>query len=124
MLQSTGHGIIYNFDSLGSKEIIRAGCKGKGEHLIQSFLDELTEMEQNDSMWELTSEFISSSEDYYCKLTIRDAIALAENAFKAAAEREISIGDGLEIIIMRNKDDSRCKNKVCIERIILPLPQH
>ncbi len=81
-------------------------------------------MEQNDAMWELTSEVISSSEDYYCKLTIHDAIALAENAFKAAAEREISIGDGLEIIILRNKNDAGCKNKVCIERIILPLPQH
>jgi 20S proteasome alpha/beta subunit len=123
-----------------SSERVAAVCAGKGEHLIQPILDEITHMEEDNSLWELSSEgenaFFScgtasfkQARAIYDKIhgdasgnqlidmsgetndaqILRHCVDLSEKeacdvvmrAFHAAAEREISIGDGVEIWIVR-----------------------
>ena len=116
---------MYHYDSIGSKERIKATCTGKGQLLIQSFLDEMTAAEKRADLWNFSfnnSEFSSPlSEDTYCKLNKDEAISLVIQAFKAAGERDITVGDGLEIIIASKDSD---KHHICIERQFKLLPTH
>lgn len=131
-------------------ERVAAVCSGKGEHLIQPLLDEITNMEQDDALWELSSDgenaFVpttrasppvpASIENHeynggvcestdandtdigvggegrdvavkrgHCTdLSCEKACQVVRRAFRAAAEREITVGDGLEIwVLKRNK---------------------
>jgi hypothetical protein len=145
---------------VGSFERVRAVCAGKGEKLIQPILDEITDMERDDGLWEISATGDSfepspqqqerrlndrqlnpnpnpnpRSDDeglgfnsindgdvlpkttavgmlsettnrggYAVDMPVEEACALVVRAFRSAAEREISVGDGLELWIMRKKD--------------------
>lgn len=142
-MDSEGIGAVYRYDAVGSFERVRTACAGKGEKLIQPFLDEIGNLDADDSLWEeFNSEndkasrttfdplfaanilqgastvanaypleiddgldniakckskpYLDISEDDACKLVVR--------SFLAASEREISVGDGLEIWIQRYAD--------------------
>jgi 20S proteasome alpha/beta subunit len=139
---NTGRGAVYRYDAVGSSERVAAVCCGKGEHLIQPLLDEVTGMEEDLSLWELAPDgenaFLSqslhatpdssdqhSSTDHgganedtsnissrkgptvaiartgpYVNLALKEACDLVIRAFRAAAEREITIGDGLELWVV------------------------
>ena len=88
-------------------------CVGKGEALITPFLDKLSDFESDASLWRVASSatvFESQSALPICvNISCADAIDITVNAFRAAAEREISIGDGIEICIIR-KLDEQCVN--------------
>jgi 20S proteasome subunit beta 6 len=117
-------GALYHYDAVGSKERVRATCAGKGEQLMQAFLDELTDMERDDGLWNFSSDGseFTSSIDVITSLSREDAISVAIKAFKAAAEREISIGDGVHIVVISkvsNEDE-----EFSIESQIVPLPAH
>ena len=153
-------------------------CCGKGEHLIQPILDELTGMEEDPSLWEQALDgenaFISTSmlsrplhklaaietgveELATSSLNIADtnlhqnqqqqdgrglcvdisaeqATGVVLRAFKAAAEREISVGDGIEVWVLRKSNrmsellggDLKAKRneEYEIKKTFHPLPQH
>lgn len=48
---STGRGVLYKYDALGSVERIKAACAGKGESMMQPLLDSLSGMNEDDGMW-------------------------------------------------------------------------
>lgn len=137
-IYTLGSGSVHRYDAVGSMERVAAVCTGKAEHLIQPLLDEVTNMEQDDSLWELSADgenaFISStrtasarstpksngsndaigSGDSICMvhkcghcctdLSCAQACEVVRRAFCAAAEREITVGDGLDIwVLKRNK---------------------
>lgn len=96
-------GSVYRFDSVGSFERVCATCAGKGEQLIQPMLDEATQMEQSSELWALDPEgdaFDRGAPGLYSHLSLDAACELIVKAFTAAAEREITIGDGVDIIIV------------------------
>jgi 20S proteasome alpha/beta subunit len=139
---NTGRGAVYRYDAVGSSERVAAVCCGKGEHLIQPLLDEVTGMEEDLSLWELapdgenaflsrslhaevgTSDQHSGRENGganhdtsnldslkrrpvsitktgpYVNLALKEACDLVVRAFRAASEREITIGDGLELWVV------------------------
>jgi 20S proteasome alpha/beta subunit len=143
-----GRGAVYRYDAVGSSERVAAVCCGKGEHLIQPLLDEVTGMEEDLSLWELAPDgenaFLSTSlhaeagtsdqhsvtdngdpnEDTsninilrgptvaiakagpYVHLALKEACDLVVRAFRAAAEREITIGDGLEMWVVTKADQA------------------
>lgn len=98
-LDKQGHGCTYRFDAVGSFERAKCICLGTGEKLMQPFLDDLTNMDQDNSLWikKLSSDAFESLEECYVDLTEEQAIDVVVKAFNAASERDIKIGDGIHI---------------------------
>jgi 20S proteasome subunit beta 6 len=118
----SGHGALYHYDAIGSKERVSASCTGKGDKMIQPLLDELSGMEEDGSLWELShegTEFLSKK-DPFIDINVGDATALVIRTFKAAAEREISVGDGVQLWILKRKAD----HEYTIEKSFYSLPMH
>ena len=130
---NTSCGALYRYDAIGSFERVRAMCAGKGEQMIQPLLDSLTNMDEDSSLWELSpggDEFVSvaaattgSSSSPYCVpgLSADAACDLVVRAFRSAAQREITIGDGLEVWIVRRCADGGAR-RAEVERRCFPLP--
>ena len=135
-------GSVYRFDSVGSFERVCATCAGKGEQLIQPVLDEAVQQSLNSAnapeasdLWKLTSAgdaFVDAVEGNavstfrpYLNLNIDEACALVVKAFQAAAEREITIGDGVEIfIVSANSTDGDNRRNARMARRFAFLPRH
>ena len=130
-LDNTGSGSIYKYDAVGSWERVRAGCVGKGEKLIQPMLDELSEVDDDLALWQLplsyqpetkkvgTQTAAGTSINYIRNLTKEKACSIIRSFFQAAAEREISIGDGLDIWIIeypRIEDTSANQDDVSVHK--------
>tara|TARA_B110000090_G_scaffold94825_1_gene106953 strand:- start:163 stop:1161 length:999 start_codon:yes stop_codon:yes gene_type:complete len=119
-LDSEGKGAIYRFDAIGSFERVSGLCMGKGEQLIQPMIDEVMMRNKNnshsegkDALWSFSVEedtFISP-ESQCSTITKEEAIDLIVKAFKAASEREISVGDGIYIWVL----DRNGKSSVSLE---------
>ena len=158
----TGTGAVYRYDAVGSNERVAAVCSGKGEHLIQPMLDEITNMEEDLSLWELSKDgenaFVpstlsnddnnnnnnnnklhSTTISRYCtELSSDEACSLILRAYRSAAEREITVGDGVDIWILRQRSGtgsiksdalltqkpSYDSNEYIIEKQFYSLPQH
>jgi 20S proteasome alpha/beta subunit len=121
--------LLYRFDAVGSFEQVVATCAGKGEKMIQPMIDEITKMDKNEELWLFNEEEEQESDGERNKLkrpqlafplAEEEAIQFIEKAFKAAAEREISIGDGVEILSMRRESDGSITQR----RVFFSLPSH
>ncbi len=100
-LAEDGKGAVYKYDAVGSYDRVMAACLGKGEKMIQPLLDEITCLEEDDDLWLLSAnEDAFTSPSKVITLNSEEAVQLVLRAFRAAAEREISIGDGLDIWII------------------------
>jgi len=99
-------GALYRYDAVGSYERVTALCAGKGEQLITPMLDDITGMDQDEQLWKYSPDedaFVSPK--LYCvSLSVDEACDVLINAFRAAAEREITIGDGIEMWVMEKTD--------------------
>jgi 20S proteasome alpha/beta subunit len=123
---SIGTGAIYRYDAVGSFERVRAACVGKGEKLIQPLLDELSQMDADLALWKdlnhvpkqlgdeehsnsaLLTSSVTTVSVKYIDISVEAACDLVLKGFMAAAEREISVGDGVEIVILyKNENDIR-----------------
>jgi 20S proteasome subunit beta 6 len=117
-LDDKGNGALYRYDALGSFERVRAVCAGKGERLIQPILDEITGMEEDEALFvfpgsllpDSTATTFTTTVDSGTsgnirgkELDVEEACDVIVTAFKAAAEREISIGDGIDVCIIRGE---------------------
>ena len=114
-LDELGTGAIYRYDAVGSFERVKTACVGKGEKLIQPMLDDLSKDEKDDlQLWDLPSSPITESSNgqltldsvlkntnnYIQSLDTESAVTFIQKVFRAAAEREISIGDGIDVWIL------------------------
>lgn len=98
---------MFAYDPLGSYEQTPIYCVGKGAEMIQPMLDEAIDQSVFDGMWVLNGGEFSSSEPPCVHLTKQEALSLVSRCFKAAAERETSIGDGIDIVVLeRNPEDA------------------
>ena len=52
-LDAEGRGAVYKYDAIGSCERVTATCSGKAEHLIQPLLDDISNLEGDDALWEV-----------------------------------------------------------------------
>lgn len=78
-------------------------CAGNGEHLIQPFLDRLAERaEEDEEVWAVDEEDSFSANTRCCvDCSLDDAVDLVVSSFRAAAERDVTLGDGLHLWIIR-----------------------
>lgn len=132
-IDKLGSGALFKYDALGSYERVIATVSGKGEELIQPILDRVTQMEESKELWSFQS-ILGESEDSgdlkrFVDLSIEDAIELVKEAFHAAAEREISIGDGVEIVVIERESEIKGNDvdlsvKMRKRSLFYQLPRH
>ena len=122
-LDINGNGACYKYDAVGSFEKVKATCSGAGESMIQPSLDELTDLERDDSLWNFipsedtfdspSPKYINSHNDYdsdsdilsnkdivHMNVSVNDALMLLKECYHAACEREITVGDSLEVLVL------------------------
>lgn len=113
-----GRGAIYRYDAIGSFERVSSVCVGNGEALLQPMLDDALEgkgassrsgqEEKAPQLWILSDdgEHFSAPQSgmkedgLTVSMSQEMAVDLIIEVFKAAAEREISIGDGVDLWIL------------------------
>jgi 20S proteasome subunit beta 6 len=127
-LSFTGCGQLYKFDALGSMEQLSYTCAGAGEKILQSLLDctvgdprrvngsgvergkSISRPSDGDTthkLWRYDREsnsFLSPEERHrtcFVNITASEACAIVADAFAAAAERDITIGDSVNIHLLR-----------------------
>ena len=86
-LDASGRGVAYGFDPLGSFEGVPVACAGSARGLVQPVLDAMVEQRDDG----LVLRALSADE------AVRQVVA----AFRAAAERDITVGDECEIRVWR-----------------------
>ncbi|KAM3574505.1 hypothetical protein VYU27_003514 [Nannochloropsis oceanica] len=104
-LDDKGRGAIYSYDVIGSFNRVAAACCGRGQELMQPVLDQFTTEDRNQSV-----------RQGCVPLSCEEALRVMKDAFLSGAEREISIGDGVEIVVLRKGHRPRVEK--------LKLPQH
>lgn len=108
-IDERGEGRLFRYDCVGSFEEVVALCAGKAEHLIQPIIDEIC------SRAALTSDSVTwviDSSDSFIETDLRrieesaeEAVELVRKAFRVASEREITLGDGMNMWILRKEAD-------------------
>lgn len=123
-----GQGALFKYDALGSYERVTATVSGKGEELIQPILDRVSKMEENKELWQFENYDETEEIDppRFVDTSIDSAIELVKSAFEAAAEREISVGDGIQIVIIESDISSGVESKVSprTRTLSFQLPKH
>jgi 20S proteasome subunit beta 6 len=101
-LDRVGRGVLFRYDAVGSFERVRAVCAGKGEQLMQPALDRLTNMEEDAAPWRVTDidDVFESTGEKVVDLSVDEACAAVLEAYRSAAEREITVGDGVEMMVV------------------------
>lgn len=98
-LTDKGDGAVYSFDPLGSYDREPSRAAGHAAELLVPFLDNQVSFEnQLDPATGKSRERVA--------LDLQTAIDLVKDAFAGAAERQIKVGDTLEIVIL-TKDGVR-----------------
>ncbi|KAI1722997.1 proteasome subunit domain-containing protein [Ditylenchus destructor] len=86
-LDEFGKGAVFSYDPIGCIERLPYACSGSAEPLLQPFLD--------NQVGHMTLSETAEKP----KLTIERAISLVKDAFRFVAEREITTGDGLYLVV-------------------------
>jgi 20S proteasome subunit beta 6 len=89
-LDSDGKGAVYTYDAVGSFERVKYACQGSGQKIIIPYLDNIVGFR---SRMDTTTE----------PLNAERAENIAKDAFIAAAERQIYVGDSIVIYTITAK---------------------
>ena len=102
-IDGDGHGAVYKFDAIGSFERVAAACSGKGMEMIQPILDDLVDASCDNELWTLSPGSSSFSDRHvnFIRATLDDTVQIIIKAFVSAGEREITVGDGINLVIIR-----------------------
>lgn len=97
--------------------------------MIQPLLDEISRVEEDNNLWEFCENVSQDTVGGYLNITEDAACKLALDVFKAAAERHITIGDSVEILIVKRdrsseKEDFNSRSIPKIRRFVVPLSRH
>lgn len=132
-LDNDGYGALYQYDAVGSFERVKCLCVGNGQQLLQPLLDDLGKhvnsnindqkekegvSDEHPPLWSISvdgSTFIAHDHlkmenldsvlpsSVCVDITEEEAVSFVKEVFEAAAEREITIGDGLVIWVIRRE---------------------
>lgn len=98
----SGTGAVYGYDAVGSFERVKVACAGGGLSIIQPVLDRL----------DAAAAGGEGTGQHAVAVAQEEALSLVRKAFIAAAERDISLGDEVEIVVVTGSGHRR-------ERIML-----
>jgi 20S proteasome subunit beta 6 len=102
-IDNDGHGAIYKFDAIGSFERVAAACSGKGMEMIQPILDDLVDSTIDNGLWTLSpgSSSFNENQSGFVRTALNETLQTVIRAFVSAGEREITVGDGVSVVIIR-----------------------
>lgn len=133
-MDDDGYGALYQYDAVGSFERVKCLCVGNGQQLLQPLLDDLgknansegkakekeSEGDEEPPLWSISvdgSTFIAHDHlnmenlnsvlpsSVCVDIGEEEAVSFVKEVFKAAAEREVTIGDGLVIWVIRKEGE-------------------
>jgi len=81
-----GAGMVYGYDAIGSYDSVKVVAQGAGQRYIIPLLDNLIDRKNR------------LDKDY--TLTLPDAVDVVKEAFITAGERDIYVGDAVEIFVI------------------------
>lgn len=90
---------------MGSYNRVAAACCGRGQELMQPVLDQFTAE---------TAPVEGGGGGVPLSLSCEEAVRVVKEAFLSGAEREISIGDEVEVVLLRRG------RPPAVERLALP----
>lgn len=88
-LDDEGRGAVYHYDPVGSFERLTYSCGGSSAALIQPFLDNRVGLHN-----------INGVEPGSIDLTLEEAIRVVKDVFVSAGERDIYVGDAVDLRII------------------------
>eukprot|EP00904_Undaria_pinnatifida_P001340 jgi/Undpi1/11206/HiC_scaffold_30.g13504.m1 len=91
-LDDEGTGAVYGYDAVGSFERVRVACAGGGQSIMQPVLDRLDA--------EAGQGAGGNGELPIVAVELEVALSLVRRAFVAAGERNIRLGDRVEILVL------------------------
>lgn len=95
---------MYGYDAVGSFERVRVACAGGGLSIMQPVLDRLDAAEDAESR---PGGGIGGAEQPVVGVGLEEALALVRRAFVAGGERDISLGDEVEIVVLTREGRAR-----------------
>lgn len=96
----SGEASMYHFDAIGSREEVSRVCLGRSQKLIEPILDSKLFTKIKSLSISSTKEI--KDQDVASKFPLNYTLNCIFNSFKSASEREIAIGDNLNIIVLKN----------------------
>lgn len=90
---------MYGYDAVGSFERVRVACAGGGQSIMQPVLDRLDA--------EAGKGAGGSGEMPIVAVELEEALSLVRRAFVAAGERNIRLGDRVEIVVLTREGQRR-----------------
>ncbi|CAN0090614.1 unnamed protein product [Ectocarpus fasciculatus] len=103
-LDEEGIGAVYGYDAVGSFERVRVACAGGGLSLMQPVLDRLDAAEAASGAG---GGGRAGRQRPVVAVGLEEALALVRRAFVAGGERDISLGDEVEIVVVTRKGHRR-----------------
>lgn len=103
-LNVSGAGAVYGYDAVGSFERVRVACAGGGLSIMQPVLDRLDAAAEAESR---TGGSTGRAEQPVVAVGLEEALALVRKAFVAGGERDISLGDEVEIVVLTREGRRR-----------------
>lgn len=99
----SGAGAVYGYDAVGSFERVRVACAGGGLSIMQPVLDRLDAAVADSP----TGGGRGGAEEPVVGVGLEEALALVRRAFVAGGERDISLGDEVEIVVLTREGRTR-----------------
>lgn len=95
---------MYGYDAVGSFERIRVACAGGGLSIMQPVLDRLDAAAETRSG---AGKSGGGGEQPVVAVGLEEALTLVRRAFVAGGERDISLGDEVEIVVLTREGRRR-----------------
>lgn len=107
-LSPTGVGAVFVYDYIGSYQRVPMVCCGRAQKLMQPILDrisinptQLKNKKKKCGSKPSGSDHGELDSPVLAGLSCEEAVSATKEAFLSGAEREISLGDGVEIVIVK-----------------------
>lgn len=97
--RTSGAGAVFGYDAVGSFERVKVACAGGGLSIIQPVLDRLEAAPGRGAG--------GRGERPVVGVSLEEALALVRRAFVAGGERDISLGDEVEILVLTREGQRR-----------------
>lgn len=98
---------MYGYDAVGSFERVRVACAGGGLSIMQPVLDRLDAAEAESRTGGGGGGGRGGAEQPVVAVGLEEALALVRRAFVAGGERDISLGDEVEIVVLTREGRRR-----------------
>jgi len=99
-----GCGAIYTYDAVGSFERVAVASVGGSQNMILPILDKLGQNSESDSLqvWDDCQSPTFARPGRAVSISLDKAISTIRRAALAASERDIRLGDSLEVVTIRS----------------------